>query len=278
MRIDAHQHFWRLERGDLAWPTPDLAPLRRDFGPQDLKPHIDRHHVARTILVQASLALADTGFMLELAKDTPFVAGVVGCADLKAADAPQTIETLAADPRLVGLRPMIGDTADADWAAKPELTAALQALAAHKLVCEVPNPPGQPTGLHDLFDRHPDVAFVVGHGAKSFIREGSMNPWRDDIAAIAKHPNTVCKLSGLVAEAGQDWRVSHLRPHMDHLLAVFGPPRLLWGSDWPIVNLAGGYDRWMEASEALLGGLDEAEWDAIFGGNAARVYLSRSQA
>jgi L-fuconolactonase len=95
------------------------------------------------------------------------------------------------------------------------------------------------------------------------------------MAAVAARANTVCKLSGLVTEAAPDWRVEDLRPYVDHLLAVFGPQRLLWGSDWPVVNLAGGYDRWREAALALLGGLSERDRAALLGGNAARVYLSK---
>jgi len=95
---------------------------------------------------------------------------------------------------------------------------------------------------------------------------------------MAKHTRAVCKLSGLVTEVGENWRVARLRPYVEHLLNEFGPERLLWGSGWPVVDLAGGYDRWMEASEALLGGLDEAQWNAVFGDNAERIYLSRNKA
>jgi L-fuconolactonase len=223
VRIDAHQHFWPPGRADHGRLTPDLAPLHRDYGPRDLKPHIDRHHVKKTILVQAAPTPADTSVLLDLAKDAPFVAGVVGCADLEAADAAQIISSLAADPLLVGLRPMNRGDADADWSARPGFAATFQALAAHKLVVETPVTPRRLAGLIALLDRHPDVAVVADHGAKSFIRDGKLDPWRAEIAAVAKHPRIHCKLSGLVTEAGEDWRVAHLRPYVDHLLAQFMP-------------------------------------------------------
>ena len=115
---------------------------------------------------------------------------------------------------------------------------------------------------------------VVDHGAKPEIRGGRLDPWRADMAAVAARPNTVCKLSGLVTEAAPDWTVESLRPYVDHLLAAFGPERLLWGSDWPVVNLAGGYDRWREAALALIAGLPEPDRAAILGRNAERVYLA----
>jgi L-fuconolactonase len=123
-------------------------------------------------------------------------------------------------------------------------------------------------------DRHPELSIVVDHGAKPFIREGFLDPWRADMAAVAARPNTVCKLSGLVTEARPDWTIEDLRPYVDHLLEVFGPERLLWGSDWPVVNLAGGYDLWRETTLRLLASLSEPERAAVLGGNAARIYLA----
>jgi len=276
MRIDAHHHFWLLQGNESGQPIPTRPQLQRDFRPSDLKPHIDRHHVKKTILVQAKWTAAST--MLELAKDADFVAGVVGIADLGAANAGELIKTLAADPALVGLQPTLPSNADGEWSANPGHTTALAAMAADKMVLELPTLPRQNSGLLGVLDRHPDIAIVVDHGAKSFIRDGQLDPWRRDISAMAKHTRAVCKLSGLVTEVGENWRVARLRPYVEHLLNEFGPERLLWGSGWPVVDLAGGYDRWMEASEALLGGLDEAQWNAVFGDNAERIYLSRNKA
>jgi L-fuconolactonase len=129
--------------------------------------------------------------------------------------------------------------------------------------------------LKTLLERHPTLPVVVDHAAKPFIREGKRDPWRADIAAIAAHPSAVCKMSGMATEAASNWTAADLKPYVDHLLDVFGPGRILWGSDWPVLNLAGGYSRWAEATQVLLQHLREHDRDAILGGNAAEIYLSR---
>lgn len=275
MQIDSHQHFWTIARGDYHWMGPDLGPLYRDYGADDLAPLLAKAGIARTILVQAARTEAETAFMLDIARATPFVAGVVGWTDFTAPDAPERIAALAQDPLIVGLRPMVQDIADDDWLVRADLAPAFGALAAHGLVFDALVHPRHLSRLLVVLDRHPDLAVVVDHGAKPFIRDGRLDPWRADMAAIAARPNTCCKLSGLVTEAGEDWTLERLRPFVDHLVGVFGPQRLLWGSDWPVVNLAGGYERWREAALALLARLSEEERTAILGGNAARVYLAK---
>ena len=275
MLIDAHQHFWRTARGDYGWLTPALADLYRDFGPEDLEPILARHGIARTVLVQAAPTVAETEFLLEVAARTPFVAGVVGWADFAAPDAPEVIARLAKNPLLVGLRPMVQSIADDDWLLRPDLAPAFRALVEHGLVFDALTLPRHLSRLLVVLDRHPDLAVVVDHGSKPFIRERRLDPWRADIAAVAARPGVACKLSGLVTEAAPDWTVAVLRPYADHLLAAFGPERLLWGSDWPVVNRAGGYDLWREASLELTAHLGGPERVAILGGNAERVYLGR---
>jgi len=273
MQIDSHQHFWRVSRGDYFWMSPDVEVLYRDYGPEDLQPLLARHDIDRTVLVQAAPSVAETEFMLEIAAAAPFVAGVVGWVEFTDPDTAQTIERLAANPLIVGFRPMVQDIPDDDWLLRLDLTAAFRTLVEQGLVFDALALPRHLSRLLVLADRHPDLAIVIDHGAKPSIREGLLDPWRADMAAMAARPNTVCKLSGLVTEARAGWAVDDLRPYVDHLLKVFGPERLLWGSDWPVVNMAGGYDRWREAALELLADLSDAERGAIFGGNAARIYL-----
>jgi L-fuconolactonase len=275
VRIDSHQHFWRIERGDYGWLTEKLSPIYRDFGPDDLAPLLARNGVSKTIIVQAAPTVDETRFMLAIAAKTPFVAGVVGWADFEASDAPDVIAELAAYPLLVGLRPMIHDIADDPWMLRDALAPAYRALIAHDLVFDALVRPQHLPHLNMLLDRHPALSVVVDHAAKPFIRTGTLDPWRADMAAIAAHPNTVCKMSGMATEAAPDWTISHLKPYVDHLLQTFGPQRLLWGSDWPVLNLAGDYNRWMDATLELLSGLTGSERDAILGGNAQRIYLSK---
>jgi len=274
MRIDAHQHFWRISRGDYFWMRPDVEALYRDYGPEDLHPLLARHGIDRTILVQAAPTVAETEFMLETAEAAPFVAGVVGWVEFADPDVAHTMERLAANPLVVGFRPMVQDIADDDWLVRADLAAAFRTLLEGRLVFDALVLPRHLSRTLVVADRYPDLPIVIDHGAKPFIREGLLDPWRADMAALAARPNILCKLSGLVTEARADWTVEDLRPYVDHLLHVFGPERLLWGSDWPVVNLAGGYDRWREAARELIASLTDTEKDAVLGGNAARIYLA----
>lgn len=274
MRIDAHQHFWTLARGDYGWLTPALGPIHRDFGPDDLSPLLAQHGIDRTILVQAAPTATETEFMLGIAARTPFVAGVVGWCDFDAPDAPERIAGLSSDPLLVGLRPMVHDISDEDWLAKPELALAFEALIAHGLAFDALLRPQHIAPFLSMIDRHPELAAVVDHAAKPALVSGDLNGWRTGISAMAERPQVFCKLSGLVTEAGADWTTATLRPVVDHLLASFGPDRLIFGSDWPVVTLRASYSRWFATVQELIADLPDAGRAAIMGGNARRLYLS----
>ncbi len=275
--IDAHQHFWRLARDDYGWLTSDLAPIHRDFMPTDLAPILARRSIERTILVQAAPTLAETRFLLAVADGAPFVAGVVGWVDFAAPDCADVIARLAEDPLLVGLRPMVQDIANDDWLIDIALAPAFRAIVAHRLVFDALLLPRHLARLARLVDRHPDLHVVIDHAAKPPIRGAAsdLKAWRSDLAALAGSPTVSCKLSGLVTEASHDWTVATLRPYAEHVIGTFAPRRVIWGSDWPVVELAGGYDRWHEAAQALTAHLDAAQRADIFGGNAARTYLAR---
>lgn len=275
IRIDAHQHFWRLDRGDYGWLTPDLAPIYRDFEPGDLAPELANAGMDRTILIQAAPTLAETRFMLEIAARTPFVAGVVGWVDFSAPDAAETITALATNPLLVGLRPMIHDIDDPEWMLLPALAPAFAALQRLGLVFDALVKPQHLAPLLTLAQCHPGLPIVIDHGAKPMISLGLLDPWRKEMSALAALPNLSCKLSGLATEAGPEWSVERLRPYTDHLIATFGPDRLIFGSDWPVCTLAVSYQAWIEVAEALTGKLTVSEGAAIFGGNAERIYLTK---
>ena len=271
--VDAHQHFWRVERGDYAWMTPQVGVLYQDYGPSDLAPMLARHRIARTILVQAAETEAETAYLLEVAATTPFVAGVVGSIDMTAPDAADAAARAAANRLLVGVRPMVQDIADDDWLVRADVSAAAHGIGRSGLVFDALVLPRHLSRVLVFLDRHPHLPVVIDHGAKPFIKAGVLDPWRADIAAIGARPTTTCKVSGLVTEAGDDWTGADLRPYVEHLLDVFGPSRLMWGSDWPVVERARGYDAWRHAAVELFEGLSHDEQSAIFGGTAARVYL-----
>ncbi|WP_407941832.1 amidohydrolase family protein [Methylobrevis albus] len=272
MRIDAHQHYWAIARGDYGWMGPAVAPIVRDFGPADLAPHLAAGGIAATVLVQAADTVAETEYMLSLADAEPSIAAVVGWVDLEAADATETLARLARHPKLRGIRPMLQDIADTFWVLRPAVLETLALLQGLGLSFDALIQPRHLPVIAALADRLPGLAIVVDHGAKPFIAKGELEPWAADIAALARRAHVCCKLSGLVTEAGDDWSAPRLASYVATLLAAFGPDRLMFGSDWPVVNLAGGYDAWLATAEALTAGLSETERAAVFGGTAARFY------
>lgn len=269
-RVDAHHHVWTVARGDYGWLTPDL-PIHRDYGLLDLRPLLG--DVSATVLVQAAPTEEETRFMLDVAaRSAGLVRGVVGWTDFAAPDAPDRIAALAGDPLLKGLRPMLHDLPDPEWITGPEKRPAILALIRHGLRFDaLVKPPHLPAILR-LLERHPELPAVIDHGAKPCIAAQAWQPWADDIARLARETGAFCKLSGLVTEAGVGWTPDALRRYVDHLLDCFSPARVMWGSDWPVVDLAGGYRRWREATERLLEGLSVPERDAVLGGTAARFY------
>jgi L-fuconolactonase len=274
MRIDAHHHLWTVARGDYDWLTPDLAPIYRDFALPELAPHLAAAGIEGTILVQAAPTEAETMFLLDIAEAAEVVRGVVGWTNFDAGDGAARIDALGARNLLAGLRPMVQDIDDDDWLLRPALAPLLTAMAKGGLVFDALVKPRHLPRLLHVVDRHPDLTFVLDHCGKPHLATGQIATWKRDVALLAERANIVCKLSGLVTEAGPDWRVADLRPAVDHVCACFSPQRMLWGSDWPVVDLAGGYARWLAATETLLADLSPDEKTAVFGGTAARIYLS----
>ena len=269
--VDSHQHFWRLDRGDYGWLTPAFEPIYRDFLPEHLAPMIARAGIGQTILVQAAPTVAETHFLLSLARQHPFIAGVVGWANFEAANAPEVIENLALDARLLGLRPMIQDIADPEWMLREDLAPAFETMIDHGLVFDALVLPKHLPALRELAARYPDLAMVLDHGAKPQIAAGDLAGWKREIATLARETPLVCKLSGLVTEA-QSADPALLREAVDHLLESFGPRRLMWGSDWPVCELVCSYEGWRSASDVLLASLSETERDSIYSGVARVTY------
>jgi L-fuconolactonase len=273
MRIDAHQHFWRPARGDYDWLTPDAHPaICRDFGPEDLAPLISEAGIDRTVLVQAAPTEAETRFLLEIARATPFVAGVVGWVDLAAADAPARIHGLAQNPQLRGLRPMLQDLADDAWILRPELAPALDAMEKLGLTFDALVKPRHLPYLARFIAARPRLAIVIDHGAKPGIAGGELAAWARDIRAIGRNSAVFCKLSGLPNEAAPGWRTADLQPFADVLLEAFGADRLMWASNWPVADEAGGYAAWHAAATELVAGCSPEDRGLIFGGTAAAFY------
>ena len=272
MKIDAHQHFWTLGRGDYGWLTPELAPIYRDFTPADLAPMLEAAGIEGTVLVQAAPTVAETRFLLTIAAECDFVRGVVGWVDFEAPDAAEQISALAEDDQLVGLRPMIQDIADPEWILRRNLGPAFEAMTVAGLTFDALTLPRHLKNLLERLKRHPGLRVVIDHGSKPLIRDGEIEDWARDMAALAHETEAYCKLSGLVTEAGDGWTVEQLRPYVNHLLTEFGPKRVIWGSDWPVCTLAASYADWVRATEDLLRDLRSEERAAVLGGNAISAY------
>ncbi len=276
MIIDSHVHFWQLARGDYDWMmgpgTEGLAPVKRNFGAEELRPLTRAAGVEKILLVQAAATVAESAFLLRQADSCPEVAGVVGWVAMDAPEGVDNMEKLAVHPALKGLRPMIHDIPDVDWMLGKGLNDAFDTLMRLDLTFDCLVRPVHLPNLLTLLKRHPALRAVICHGAKPEIAAGDFGKWAEDMSLIASETDAFCKLSGLITEAGPGWSVEALRPYVDHLLSVFGPRRLIWGSDWPVLTLTASYGAWWAAVTSLLADLAPAERALILGGNAKRAY------
>lgn len=272
MRIDSHHHFWQRDRGYYNWLTEDMGVIYRDFSPEDLRPHLKKSGIDKTVLIQAAPDMAETDYMLALAHSTDFVAGVVGWVDMQHIDAPSHIAKLSANSYFKGVRPMIQDIVDDDWMLKPELNSAFTTLMKLGLCFEALVKPRHLKPLLTLVKRYPDLKIVIDHAAKPNIAQAQFAQWAQDIQALADKPNVYCKLSGLVTEAGYNPNFDILVPYMSHLLNAFGASRLMWGSDWPVLNLATDYSQWVALTEAFLATLTTEQQTQIWSKTAVEFY------
>lgn len=274
MIVDAHQHFWTLARGDYAWPNESVAPIFKDFGPQDLEPLLVAAGVDRTVLVQATDSVDETRFLLDLAGKSDRIAAVVGWVDFASNAAVNTVQDLAKNSLLKGLRPMLQGIEQSDWILQDAAEAVLTQMVSADLRFDALVQPRHLPHLFELAKRHPGLAIVVDHLAKPEMGEGREpdHLWRMGMESLAARPNVYCKLSGMVTEIGPDWKLQDLQPFAKTILDCFGPDRVMFGSDWPVVNLASDYASWLTAARSLLSGLSESDVSKIMGGTARKFY------
>jgi L-fuconolactonase len=270
--IDAHQHFWQVGRNGFVWPTPDLERIHCDYLPRDLDEIAARWGVTGSVLVQSQPSDLDTDWVLDMARGSDLVRGVVGWVDLLAPGAAERIAELAARPKFRGVRPMLQSLPDDAWIASPDLDPAIDALVAHDLSLDALVLTRHLNALRSLAARRPDLSIVIDHGAKPPIAGGNFDIWARGIADLASFDNVTCKLSGLLTEAGPRQSPDAIAPYVQHLIASFGPDRLMWGSDWPVVNLVASYGDWLALAQRLCGLDTAAQVSALFGGTARRVY------
>ena len=266
--IDAHQHFWSLGEPGHEWPTPAERAIHRDFGADDLRAAASGFELIGTVLVQSQPTDHDTDWMLALAADEPLVKAVVGWVDLASADAPERIAALADMPKVRGLRPMLQAIADTEWLLRPDLGPALRAMVTHGLRLDALAQPRHLPMLREFVARWPGIPVVIDHAAKPRAALGELDPWRADITALAD-VGVWAKLSGLRTEQAAGQPAAELATYVEHLVACFGD-RLMWGSDWPVLALAG--DTWGQWVDDALHLATNADHDRLFATCAAEFY------
>ncbi|BBU56411.1 hydrolase [Mameliella alba] len=273
--IDSHHHFWHPARGDYGWMPADDPVLSVPYHPADLAPGLQATGVTRTVLVQAAPTMAETEYLLGIADCTPHVAKVVGWIDFEDPDQRNTLQRLARHPKFAGVRPMIQDLPDDLWMLKPEVQWTYEALIEMDLTFDALGFPRHQAPFLELLNRYPDMRVVLDHCLKPQLRshsDDSFHAWAEGMTRLAQETGAFCKLSGLVTEADELPSDDLLAPYVDHILSVFGPQRVMWGSDWPVARLRCDYADWHAQALRLTTGLSQADRAQVFSGTAKRFY------
>ena len=277
-RIDSHHHVWDPARRDYPWLN-GLDPINRPFTVDDLKPLLDANGIHGSVLVQTVSDLSETSELLKIAEETPFILGVVGWADLQELDLTGILQELRegeGGKLLVGIRHQVHDEEDPDWLLAEEVQRGLEAVAKAELVYDLLVHTRELPAAITVARDFPHLRFVIDHLAKPPIASGEMEPWLELMHEFAGLENVACKLSGMLTEASREGSTTEeLQPYVRAVVEIFGPDRLMFGSDWPVCLLAGSYDEVVSTTRKVLDELEvltpEAEL-AIFGGTAINWY------
>jgi L-fuconolactonase len=277
--VDAHQHFWTYGTYQTSWMEappyagdPAFQPLRRSFQPDDLIPELKAAGVHYTVTIEAADGLTENEALLANARARDWIAGVVGWAPLAhPSDVERALDTSAGETALVGIRHLINVEPDPDWIIRPDVLTGLQVLAERGLAFDyVGIMPRHLEHVPLVARQVPDLRIVVDHLGKPPIAAGEFEPWMSLLARAARMPNVFAKVSGL--DAGHDWTAAKIAPYIDRALELFGPERLMFGSDWPVANLRGGYSKVWRETNLALACLSRDERDRILGGTAIAFY------
>ena len=271
--IDSHQHFWQVGRFDYPWMTRDLGVLYRDYLPAELEPILKSNDVEKTVLVQASNSVAESRWLLNLAGENRFIAGVIGWADLMSPDVDAQLNELTADSKFKGVRHLVESEPNDDWLIQPAVLSGLRRLSNYGLSYDLLVHTRHLKHVPQIAETCPDLALVIDHLAKPPIAKNEIHEWSRAFKPLASFPNISCKLSGLVTEANwTSWQTDDLRPFVEVAVESFGVDRLMFGSDYPVCLLASTYDRVLNSFQEILKSLSDADREKIFSTNAARFY------
>ncbi len=275
MKIDSHQHFWNPARGDYDWMPKGDPVLDLIYRPSDLTATLARHQIDGTVLVQAAATVAETEYMLGLADASDFIKGVVGWVDFEQPADAKVLERLKAHPKFKGVRPMIQDIPDDNWMLRGDVQWAYAALSDLDLTFDALGFPRHLANFLTILKRYPKLRVVIDHCMKPQIRDhnaANFAFWAEGMARLAGETGAFVKFSALITEANPDWSVDALRPYVDHILRVFGPERIMWGSDWPVCRLRAEYDGWISAAKSLTAHLPPDALAHVYGRTAEQFY------
>lgn len=272
-RIDAHQHFWKYQPVKDAWITDDMASIQRDFLPKDLNPVFDAHGVSGCVAVQADQSEAETLFLLKLAAQHLFIEGVVGWVDLQAPNVAERLAYFSRYPKLKGVRHIVQGEDDPRFLFRPAFLSGIGQLATYGYTYDILVKPHQLDATLEFIRMFPDQPFVIDHLAKPYIKAGERQPWATQLKAIAEYDHVYCKLSGLVTEADWNgWKPADVLYYTQHIIDIFGPGRIMFGSDWPVCLVAADYGQVIGLAGRAIAHLAQQEQELIWHRNAANFY------
>lgn len=271
--IDSHQHFWQVGRFDYPWMGAHNSVLYRDYLPEQLKPILAANGVEKTVLVQASNSVEESRWLLELTEEHSFIAGVVGWVDLMSDEVEQQLDELAAHPKFKGVRHLVESEPDDEWLLQPKVINGLNRLSENGLSYDLLVHTRHLKQIPALVEQCPELSLVIDHMAKPQIAKSEFEEWYGALKIVAGNPSIYCKLSGLVTEANwENWQTSDLTPYVEAALELFGPGRMMFGSDHPVCLLASSYERVLESFREILGSLHDDDKERIFATNAQEFY------
>jgi L-fuconolactonase len=273
--VDSHHHFWQHSQPfDYRWlEAPLLAPIRHNYLPSNLAPHLRDAGIDRTVVVQTQHNLRENDWALSLADGHDFIAGVVGWIDLTSPDCERQLDQYRRHPKFVGVRHVTQDEPDDDFIVTPDVLRGLKVLEKHGVPFDLLFHVRHLRHTATVAEMFPNLPLVLDHLSKPMIKAGRLDNWESDFRRAALHPNVYCKLSGMVTEADWgNWEAADLRPYVDIAIDAFGPDRCMFGSDWPVCELAASYAEVVAAIRELLEPLSPSEQASIFGDTATSFY------
>jgi len=273
MKIDAHQHFWQYDPVRDAWINSEMAVIQRSFGPTDLEPLLDRNGFAGCVVVQSDQSEKENEFQLANAAQYSFIKGVVGWVDLQTDNVGERLAYYSEFDKLKGFRHVLQGETNRALMLESNFQRGIAALQQHSFTYDLLIFPDQLGYARELVANFPNQPFVLDHIAKPNIKAKQLDDWGKDLRALAAHENVWCKVSGMVTEADwQTWHPQDFQPYLEVVFEAFGPTRVLFGSDWPVCEVAGGYDAVVDLVQQYVATLSAHEQALFWGENATAFY------